>query len=96
VVGHTGIKNIRPENGKSSVLTGPIQRSNGYMKQKGREENVCRRPFYINYVQILITNISIININIHTHTHTHTHKTAEPHVRCACSHPSSLAPKLTL
>ena len=45
MVGHTGIKNIRPENGKSSALKRPIQRRNRYMKQKGREERARRREF---------------------------------------------------
>jgi hypothetical protein len=51
MVGHTGIKNIRPENGKSSALKRPIQRRSGYIKQKVEkkgpvEDSLCK--LYIN------------------------------------------------
>lgn len=45
MVDQTGFKNIRPENGESSAVTGPIQRRYGYMKQKGRKKGPVEGQF---------------------------------------------------
>jgi len=45
VVDQTEFKDIRPENGESSAVTGPIQRRNGYMNQKGRRKGPVEDQF---------------------------------------------------
>ena len=75
-----GTMNIAPLHGRTSLTTKVWVRSLGTVLERCQAHKtarlVCRLPFIVSYVLILLKAHSTWHINTHTHTHTYTHTLA--------------------